>query len=85
MFLISDPNLSQDTLIDLVAYSPRFASNGGKKAAQAAARTIMLEVARQKLTYRGAFDAICGIIEGVGEEEGVEVMVRGWLLALEAV
>lgn len=67
----------KDTLIDLVGHSPRFRSNGGKKAAQKAAREIMLQVARQSLTYRGAFDMICGIIEGVEGEEGVEVMVRG--------
>ncbi|KAI9027735.1 HAD-like domain-containing protein [Hyaloraphidium curvatum] len=68
--------ITEDTLIDLVAYSPRFRAMGGKKAASAHARSIMIEVARQKLSYRGAFDMIASAIEGVEEAEGIEVMVK---------
>lgn len=36
----------------------------------------MLEVARKRLSYRAAFDRICGLISGIPGEEGIAVMAR---------
>jgi hypothetical protein len=77
--------IHSDALIDLVAHSPSFRSTDkrvAKKAAEAKAREIMLQVARKGLSYRGAFDLIAGAVEGVEDGEGVEVMVNGWFLVV---